>query len=110
MKVKIIKSECELYWYSDEIGNVYDVNHHDEKNYCLAKRPSHLILKNDCEEIKELRQNTLEIYPYRGGFRYRKIAANGKVLNHHYNTVAGAKKGAEAERKFWENFKIVVKK
>lgn len=54
--------------------------------------------------------NTLEIYPYRGGFRYRKIAANGKVLNHHYNTVAGAKKGAEAERKFWENFKIIVKK
>lgn len=53
---------------------------------------------------------TLEIYPYRGGFRYRKIAANGKVLNHHYNTVAGAKKGAEAERKFWENFKIIVKK
>lgn len=41
--------------------------------------------------------------------REPKIAANGKVLNHHYNTVAGAKKGAEAERKFWENFKIVKK-
>lgn len=60
-------------------------------------------------ELKKPKQNTLEIYPYRGGFRYRKIAANGKVLNHHYNTVAGAKKGAEAERKFWENFKIVKK-
>lgn len=53
--------------------------------------------------------NTLEIYPYRGGFRFRKIAANGKVLNHHYQTKQGAKKGAEAERKFWENYKIVIK-
>lgn len=58
---------------------------------------------------KEPRTATLEIYPYRGGFRYRKIAANGKILNHHYNTVAAAKKGAEAERKFWENYKIVKK-
>ena len=64
----------------------------------------------DLSKLKKSKPNTLEIYPYRGGFRYRKIAANGKVLNHHYNTVAGAKKGAEAERKFWENFKIIVKK
>lgn len=60
-------------------------------------------------KFKAPKPNTLEIYPYRGGFRYRKIAANGKILNHHYNTVAAAKKVAEAERKFWENFKIVKK-
>lgn len=60
-------------------------------------------------KFKGIKPATLEIYPYRGGFRYRKIAANGKVLNHHYQTKQGAKKGADAEKRFWENYKIVYK-
>lgn len=106
MKVKIIKARKKSFWYASEIGKVYEVKPYDDIDYYVALMPNHLIKIEDCKEVKP---NTLEIYPYRGGFRYRKIAANGKILNHHYNTVAAAKKGAEAERKFWENFKVVYK-
>lgn len=59
--------------------------------------------------LKETRTATLEIYKTKRGLSYRKIASNGKVLNHQYNTMAGLKKGIEAEKRFWENYKIVKK-
>ena len=62
----------------------------------------HFVLKGD-------RQATLEIYKTKKGLSYRKIASNGKVLNHQYNTMAGLNKGIEAEKRFWENYKIVKK-
>ena len=55
------------------------------------------------------RQATLEIYKTKKGLTYRKIASNGKVLNHQYNTMAGLNKGIEAEKRFWENYKVVTK-
>ena len=55
------------------------------------------------------RQATLEIYKTKKGLSYRKIASNGKILNHQYNTMAGLKKGIEAEKRFWENYKVVTK-
>ena len=59
--------------------------------------------------LKEARPATLEIYKTKKGLTYRKIASNGKVLNHQYNTMAGLNKGIEAEKRFWENYKVVTK-
>ena len=64
---------------------------------------------NKVKLVKETRQATLEIYKTKKGLTYRKIASNGKVLNHQYNTMAGLKKGIEAEKRFWSNYKIVKK-
>lgn len=60
-------------------------------------------------ELKVIKQATLEIYKTKKGLSYRKIASNGKVLNHQYNTMAGLNKGIEAEKRFWSNYKIVKK-
>ena len=59
--------------------------------------------------LKIPRQATLEIYKTKKGLSYRKIASNGKVLNHQYNTMARLNKGIEAEKRFWENYKVVTK-
>ena len=59
--------------------------------------------------LKIPRQATLEIYKTKKGLSYRKIASNGKILNHQYNTMAGLNKGIEAEKRFWENYKVVTK-
>lgn len=65
--------------------------------------------RDEFEVVKTPRQATLEIYKTKKGLSYRKIASNGKILNHQYNTMAGLKKGIEAEKRFWENYKIVTK-
>ena len=64
---------------------------------------------NKVKLVKETRTATLEIYKTKKGLSYRKIASNGKVLNHQYNTMAGLNKGIEAEKRFWENYKVVTK-
>ena len=72
--------------------------------YCV----SHFDL-NKVKLVKDTSQATLEIYKTKKGLSYRKIASNGKVLNHQYNTMARLNKGIEAEKRFWENYKVVTK-
>ena len=63
----------------------------------------------NADELEIVKSATLEIYKTKKGLSYRKIASNGKILNHQYNTMAGLKKGIEAEKRFWSNYKIVKK-
>lgn len=54
---------------------------------------------------------TVEIYPYKGGFKFRVRAANGKLTNHTYNSVGAAKKGINALKNALETGVIkVIKK
>lgn len=56
-------------------------------------------------------QAKIEIYSYKGGFKFRIRAANGKLTNHTHNSVAGAKKGIKALKDALETGVIkVIKK
>ena len=57
--------------------------------------------------IKEPKTQTIEIYKIRGEFKFRVKGANGKTLNHLFNSKQGCKKGIEALAKAMSNYKIV---
>lgn len=50
---------------------------------------------------------TIEIYKSRGQFTFRVKGANGKKLNHLFQTKQGCKNGILALKKALENYKIV---
>ena len=61
MKVKIIKSESQQYWYTDKIGGVFEVEEHDSSNY-RVKLNGYWISKLDCEIVEnELSDNQQKI-------------------------------------------------
>ena len=60
--------------------------------------------------IKAPKPATIEVMPYKKGFRLGFKAANGKILNHEFNTVAGAKRGIKAFEKLLDNYTIVTPK
>jgi uncharacterized protein YegP (UPF0339 family) len=50
---------------------------------------------------------TIEIYKSRGQFKFRVKGANGKTLNHLFNSKQGAKKGIAALAKALSNYKVI---
>lgn len=54
MRIKIVKSTHELYWYSNEIGTEYDV-FFDEKigQYRIVNEKNKVIQKQDIEILKQ---------------------------------------------------------
>jgi hypothetical protein len=62
IKVKIIKAKSEEYWYSNCIGNIYEVVDCDKFDYC--DHPSGcLIGKEDCEIVSD--DSTTTPFPIR---------------------------------------------
>lgn len=62
------------------------------------------------DRLKLLRQPqtpTIEIYKSRGQFTFRVKGANGKKLNHLFDSKQGCKNGILALKKALENYKIV---
>ena len=60
-----------------------------------------------CRFLIETSPATIEIYKSRGQFTFRVKGANGKKLNHLFNSKQGCKKGILALKKAMENYKIV---
>ena len=56
---------------------------------------------------KEPKTATIEIYKSRGQFKFRVKGANGKTLNHLFNSKQGAKKGIAALAKALSNYKVI---
>jgi uncharacterized protein YdeI (BOF family) len=60
MKVKIIKSSGDRYWYRDKIGEIYEVDIWDEDNYVVIKSAkdddcnNYIIDKEDCELYEKM--------------------------------------------------------
>jgi len=50
-KVKVIKCSGKTYWYSNEIGNIFNVEEHDEEHFKLWSLPN-LLLKTDVKIIE----------------------------------------------------------
>lgn len=51
MVVKIIKLSVDSYWYSGDIGKLFEVVTHDGENYRLVDKSHFLINKSDCEIV-----------------------------------------------------------
>ena len=53
-KVKVISSEKPTYWYSDSIGDIFNVEIYDRTDYVVLPMGllgNRLIKKSDCEKI-----------------------------------------------------------
>ena len=56
MKVKIVKASNNTYWYSDRIGEIYEVENCSGHRFQLKGNPL-TILKEDCEIVDEKKEN-----------------------------------------------------
>jgi len=60
MKVKIVKATYDDYWYSEHIGEEFDVEESGTVDYIItdgaSKYYSHYILREDCKVIEEIKE------------------------------------------------------
>lgn len=57
MKVKVVKCEAKSYWYSDKIGQVFEVEDYDKSDYRVIKS-GHYLYKYDVEVVSDTTQQT----------------------------------------------------
>ena len=81
MKVRITKALKDSYWYSDRIGEIFEVEQHKHYNYkwVLVENNSNCLDKQDCEEVKEVELKV--------GDRVEIISATYKSLNGNKSTI-----------------------
>jgi len=62
MKVKITKVTKDIYWYKEDIGNIFEVDDSDKfDEYYRILNTGHYIAKTDCEIVKDISTYKIKI-------------------------------------------------
>lgn len=84
MKVRIVKSERQTYWYAAQIGCIFNVQQspHDENGWSVSGMEDehrHYIVKSDCEILPE--ENQPEPFDLERALKGEKVVTrNGRVV------------------------------
>jgi len=60
MKVKILKSTRNSYWYNNDIGKIFEISYITDDFWFKVKPSGNWIRKSDCVDVKEYREEKLK--------------------------------------------------